>query len=207
MYLESDELIIGADECGLGSIAGPLVVCAAACVKAKMRAIVCEDSKQYDGNYAKMQKAIAASEYLCYKVIEVCADDLCRWGYPASLSYAYRLAVESVRYALRPHYPHAIIDGVNDQGVRFSKTYIKADKNWPIVSLASCLGKCSQLRTMYALHARFPEYHFNTSAGYGTSKHVDAIRVHGMLPHIHRIPIIAKMNGMHDTKTRKDTDA
>ena len=203
MYLAPDKLVIGIDECGLGSIAGPLVVCAALCTEVQNKqAIQCNDSKTYHANVLKMRKHIMGSDFIGFKIVEVSATDLCRWGYAASLSYAFRLAVETMRYTARPRCPVAIIDGVEDRGVRFSRCYPKADKNWPIVSLASCLAKCRQLERMHALHDQFPEYGFNACAGYGTINHISAIQQYGALPNHHRIPIIAKMKGMQNLKTR-----
>lgn len=197
------KLFIGVDEVGLGSIAGPLVVCAALCTEAQNKSgIFCNDSKTYHANMCKMQRHIMNSDFIGFKIVEVNADQLCRWGYAASLSYAFRLAVETMRYTARPRCPIAIIDGNKDNGVRYSSTYIQADKNWPIVSLASCLAKCRQLERMYALHDRFNEYGFHSHAGYGTKEHVSAIQLHGALAHHHRIPIIAKMKGMQNLKTR-----
>lgn len=198
-----DKLFIGVDEVGLGSLAGPLVVCAALCTEAQNKSqIRCNDSKTYHANMAKMYGHVADSNFIGFKIVEVNADDLCRWGYAASLSYAFRLAVETLRYTARPRCPIAILDGNKDNGVRHSKTYVQADKNWPIVSLASCLAKCRQLERMRALHAQFPEYGFASSAGYGTKEHISAIQLHGALAHHHRIPIIAKMKGMQNLKTR-----
>lgn len=201
--LAQSKLFIGVDECGLGSIAGPLVVCAALCTEAQNKqAIHCNDSKTYHANVIKMRRHITASDFIGFKIVEVSADDLCRWGYAASLSYAFRLAVETLRYSARPRCPIAIIDGNKDNGVRYSSTYIQADKNWPIVSLASCLAKCRQLERMHALHKTYAEYGFNANAGYGTALHIKAIAEHGALAHHHRIPIIAKMKGMQNLKTR-----
>jgi ribonuclease HII len=203
MYHGQDNLFIGADEVGLGSIAGPLVVCAALCTEVQNKECIrCNDSKKYHANDTKMQRDIAASRFITYKIIEVSADDLCRWGYSAALGYAFRLAIETVRYAARPRCPIAILDGDKGHRVRFCKTYVSADKNWPVVSLASCLAKCRQLQRMRELHARFPEYGFDNNAGYGTKKHTDAIIQHGALAHHHRIPVIAKMKGMQSLKTR-----
>lgn len=203
MYLAPDKLFIGVDECGLGSIAGPLVVCAALCTEAQNKSLIrCNDSKTYHANMMKMRKHIMESDFIGFHIVEVNSTNLCRWGYAASLSYAFRLAVETMRYTARPRFPQAIIDGVEDRGVSYARCYPKADKNWPIVSLASCLAKCRQLERMRALHTTFPEYGFDRHAGYGTGFHTDAIRNYGALPHHHRIPIIAKMAGMQNLKTR-----
>lgn len=198
------DLLIGVDECGLGSIAGPLVVCAVLCTSEQQKQIKCRDSKTYHANMAGMTKHIQASQWTSYKIIEVSANNLCRWGYAASLSYAFRLAVETLRYKARPRFPVAIIDGVESRGVRHSATYPKADKNWPAVSLASCFAKCRQLECMYELHDKFPEYGFADHAGYGTKQHIAAIQQHGALAHHHRIPVIAKMKGLEQMRTRHE---
>ena len=215
MYLKAGPLVIGVDENGFGALAGPLVVTAAACTAEQNRVgIPCRDSKRYgraampsrikrdqlNGHVnfltGRMQTDINNSRFICYHIVEVSPDKLCRWGYQASLGYAFRLAVASVRYALRPHFPTAIIDGVIDHGVPLSRALAKADDKWPIVSLASCLGKTRQLQRMHELHELYPQYGFHTNHGYGVATHIAAIKQFGLTPH-HRERIITKMDGMH----------
>lgn len=202
MHFGTEKIYIGCDENGYGTLAGPLVVCAAAATEEQCRTIKCRDSKKYARRVVgckpeyetKMADHIAQSKWLVHSIVEVTPDQITKWGYANAIGYAYRLAVATVRYHLRPRHPLAIIDGTNDFCVPYSKTYPKADKNWPVVSLASCLGKTRQYARMKELHARYPEYGFLPSCGYGTPVTLRTIRIHGMIPHVHRAKVIAGMN-------------
>lgn len=61
----------------------------------------------------------------------------------------------------------------------------KADERVPAVSLASIVAKVLRDRAMTRLARRYPEYGFDVNKGYGTRKHLKALRVHGATP-IHR---------------------
>ena len=169
--------------------------------------ICAKDSKTYGGSKGPyshtsaakkgyrnaMQTDIARSKCITYHLVEVGPGPLCRWGYSKALGYAFRLAVATVRYRMRPRFPLAILDGINDHMVPLHKCYPKADKNWPVVSLASCIAKTRQLQRMNEAHEKFPEYGFVSHAGYGVPRHVDRIKQFGAIPGFHRMPIIANM--------------
>ena len=58
----------------------------------------------------------------------------------------------------------------------------KADERVPAVSLASIVAKVLRDRAMVRLARRYPHYGFDVHKGYGTPKHMRALRIHGAVP-------------------------
>lgn len=65
------------------------------------------------------------------------------------------------------------------------KTIIKGDEKIPAISLASIVAKVSRDRLMKKLRKKYPRYDFIHNVGYGTKKHIKAIKKYGLSP-IHR---------------------
>lgn len=75
------------------------------------------------------------------------------------------------------------IDGkVNFLKDSFDKSFTKvgADLTEPIVSAASVYAKVLRDKYMQKLHYEMPQYGFNSNVGYGTQKHVDALKKYGV---------------------------
>ncbi len=200
--------IIGADEAGYGTLAGPLFVGAAAVTPLNSAKLCSRDSKKYS-DYTKMRRDIHGDlQHLsAYVVVRMEANEVVR-DYGAARRILFRRAVDSLRYKFRPYFPRAIIDGSLDFGVSLSSAYPKADALFPVVSIAACLAKAAQLECMAEWGIKYPEYGFIDHAGYGTPDHIDAIKTYGVIPNFHRIPVIAKMarNGGWTMKTRTPND-
>lgn len=56
----------------------------------------------------------------------------------------------------------------------------------PSISAASILAKVTRDRMLDVLHEQFPVYGFDAHAGYGTAKHLAALREHGPCEHHRR---------------------
>jgi ribonuclease HII len=61
----------------------------------------------------------------------------------------------------------------------------KADQKSLSVAAASIIAKVTRDRIMMDLDLKYPEYSFKNHKGYGTKKHIEAIKKHGQLE-IHR---------------------
>lgn len=184
---------LGADECAWGNLAGPFFCCAVAMTPANQVRATAIDSKKVKG-FVKLSQLVRRNlQYVtAYSVIEIPADLLVSLGYSWARRYAFQAACHRVRRKML-RFPLATIDGADDFGVPRSRAIPKADAMFPTVSMASCIAKTRQLQYMDALDKQYPEYGFSSHAGYGTEQHVQALIDHGALPHIHRIPVIAKM--------------
>ena len=63
---------------------------------------------------------------------------------------------------------------------------IKGDAKALPIAAASILAKVTRDRMMKELAKQYPEYGFDVHKGYGTKKHMDALKEHGALKGIHR---------------------
>lgn len=71
---------------------------------------------------------------------------------------------------------------------------IKGDTLSISVASASVIAKVTKDRIMDKLHEEYPMYHFNTNRGYGTKKHLEAIKRYGVTVH-HRKSFRIKLEG------------
>jgi ribonuclease HII len=65
------------------------------------------------------------------------------------------------------------------------KTIIKGDEKIPAIALASIVAKVKRDKLMRRLHKKYPRYDFINNVGYGTRRHIRAIKKFGLSP-IHR---------------------
>ncbi len=66
-----------------------------------------------------------------------------------------------------------------------STTVVRGDEKIPAISLASIVAKVHRDKLMKRLHKKYPRYDFINNVGYGTKKHIKALRKFGHSP-IHR---------------------
>jgi ribonuclease HII len=78
-------------------------------------------------------------------------------------------------------------------GIASFKSFPKADEIIPAVSLASIIAKIRSDKEMCRLHKEYPCYGFNDHKGYGTKKHIRAIKKYGPSP-IHRLTFVKKFH-------------
>ncbi|MBR2998353.1 ribonuclease HII, partial [Candidatus Saccharibacteria bacterium] len=176
--------ILGIDEVGRGPLAGPLVVGAV---------ILPEEEREWFGELKDSKKLSAKKREALNEVILkeafcglgwVFACELDKVGISEALRLATRRAVKSVQ-GLHAPFSQIVIDGkVNFlKGTtleRFVSVMPKADNLVREVSAASIVAKVARDKYMMEISADFPEYGFEKHVGYGTAKHLAAIREFGI---------------------------
>ena len=55
----------------------------------------------------------------------------------------------------------------------------KADQKYTVVSAASIIAKVYRDNLMVEMDKKFPLYGFSSHKGYGTSRHIEALKLHG----------------------------
>ena len=180
-------MILGIDEVGRGPLAGPLVVGAV---------ILPEDKPEWvdelrDSKKLSAKKREALSELILKQAPAsglgwVSASKLDEVGISEALRLACSRAVKSVQ-ELHVPFSQIVIDGkVNFLSgtalENFVSTMPKADDLIKEVSAASIIAKVARDHYMYELDSKYPGYGFEKNVGYGTAKHMAAIKELGVCP-------------------------
>ncbi|MDB5164068.1 MAG: Ribonuclease [Candidatus Saccharibacteria bacterium] len=168
--------MVGIDEVGRGSWAGPLLVVAARAIRELPVGL--KDSKQLTR---------PEREAFCLLIKESCVIGE-GWVQPIEidglgLSQAMRLGVSRALESLGCRVnEHIIIDGnINycpDQ-FKLVQAVVKADQHYPIVSAASIAAKVARDTYMTDIARKFPAYKFEKHVGYGTRLHAALLQEHG----------------------------
>ena len=177
--------ILGIDEVGRGPLAGPLVV----------GAVILPDEKPDWVQDLKDSKKLSAKkrEKLSEIILKEAPATGFGWVEPAELdgigiSEALKLATKRAvkeAQACRVAFSQIVIDGkVNFlKGTKLEKyvsTLAKADDLVKEVSAASIIAKVARDNYMIKLAEKYPEYGFESHVGYGTAKHIAAIKEFGI---------------------------
>jgi ribonuclease HII len=184
---DTNPFVIGIDEVGLGSWAGPLVV-GGAVVRKAWDDRNCRDSKAFRTHDAR--------ERALHKIIPALVDVAIAGMEAHDIDYiGIDLAIEkltiNVASELVTRHPNALVvlDGApvfRLVGVSHYVVMPQADKYIPAVSAASMYAKVIRDHNMMDYALGFPEYGFDKHKGYGTPEHYDALSKHGPCT-IHRM--------------------
>jgi ribonuclease HII len=180
------QLVVGIDEVGRGSWAGPLVAGAIILYHnppiSRVPPWKWGDSKRL----TKHQRMVANAEIqkdACVGLGWVWPAEIDRLGLTASV----KLAMERSLAKLPASYDEIIIDGNYNFLAENpkSRAVVKADESVPAVSAASIVAKVARDEYMAKIAVNYPEYAFEKHVGYGTRLHQEMLKLHGVCD-IHR---------------------
>ena len=184
LELNTPKRIVGIDEVGLGSLAGPLVVCAFSAPDMDWRMPKLTDSKKL-GKTARESLAEALMRDFPdhYVLIQAEAGDIDRVGVGKVLPMAMERALD--RLVEKSGVPDRVIVDGEEKGILGAEYYPKADLNYPAVSAASVIAKVYRDGLMKQYAGSYPGYGFDQHMGYPTKQHREAISRLGQCP-LHR---------------------
>jgi ribonuclease HII len=190
--------VVGIDEVGRGPLAGPVTVGICA-VPHDFDALslfpdgVCKDSKKLtekerDAIYAALPSmclyttasldAVYIDEHGIVPAIKACVAECMEY------LFAQKLSKQSMMV-----YCDGLLK-VEDAVIK-QETVIQGDEKIPVIALASIIAKVTRDKEM-RLHAQnYKLYGFESNVGYGTKKHIDAIKSQGLTP-LHRKTFLKK---------------
>jgi ribonuclease HII len=175
--------VLGADEVGVGPLAGPLVACA----------LILKD---FDGlEYVDDCKKLTPKARL--KAYESIKPHLLKWQfYIVSVREIDRIGIYEAGKLAREEVCHldispywagvVIVDGnipVMHMGNTPSMAIVKADAKSLTVAAASVLAKVRRDTIMSELAKEYPQYGWDRNRGYGVPEHVKAIKKYGITPY------------------------
>ncbi len=172
--------VAGADEVGVGPLAGP-VVAAAVVFPPGVRVEDVADSKQLTA-VARERLAVVIRARAAVGLGVVAADEIDRINIYQARMQALRMAIAAL-----PEPPDfVLVDGREIPGLaRPQVAYVKGDTFVGSIAAASIVAKVYRDAHMRALADRYPGYGFASNMGYGTAEHLEALRRLGPAP-VHR---------------------
>ncbi len=180
------EYIIGVDEVGLGSWAGPVFVCAAVARANWSHPRVKDSKKMEKDEHIRVYNEVLVPPTIPFRVILGMPNTIIdAWGVHRVLN---ELVYQAVNKA-RAHFPEAVafMDGNQlPPEVTNALCMPKADHLVAAVSAASIMAKKDRDEAMREFHEEYPSYGFDTNAGYRSPKHLEGLERLGTTP-IHRL--------------------
>lgn len=174
--------ICGIDEAGRGPLAGPVVIAGVIMPENSMIEGV-NDSKKVSEKKRELLYDQIIEEAISYQVAIIgqdIIDDI-------NILNATKEGVTSVVKGLDTRPDLIIIDAlhhIDTNGVPY-ESIIKGDAKCYSIAAASIVAKVTRDRIMREWDSIYPQYGFIQHKGYGTAKHIQAIKDYGLCP-IHR---------------------
>lgn len=203
MFSSGYHLIVGLDEAGRGTLAGPVV---AACVGCSAKFDFADpkfknlrDSKKIVSKKREELYNNIINDNFLQVTVGVCDHSIIdKINILRATLLAMRRAV--VRLSQKPDC--LLIDGKNiipNFNIK-QRAIIKGDNKVFLIAAASVVAKVTRDRMMKKLHRQYPEYNFSQHKGYGTKEHIDLIQRHGPCL-IHRRTFSPVRNFVNRTST------
>ena len=174
--------VCGIDEAGRGPLAGPVVVASVIMPKDSMLEWV-NDSKKVTEKRREILYEKILEEAISYGIAIIDQEEIDDINILQATKKGLTEAVTSMK--IKPDV--ILVDaltGIDTLGIPY-KSIIKGDANSYSIAAASILAKVTRDRIMREWDKVYPEYGFEGHKGYGTAKHIGAIKQYGLCP-IHR---------------------
>lgn len=179
--LHHPALVAGVDEAGRGPLAGPVVAAAVILDPADCPDGLNDSKKLSPARRAKLEAEIRGRA-LCWAVAMASVEEIDS----LNILWATMLAMTRAVEALRVECGHVLVDGNRCPQWRWPSTAIvEGDAKCLSIAAASILAKEERDRIMVAAAADHPHYGWETNKGYGSARHIAALREHGATP-LHR---------------------
>ena len=180
--------IAGIDEAGRGPLAGPVVV---ACVLLPQDSMIegVNDSKKISEAKREKLYEIITNEAISYGVGIIYQDEIDEINILQATKKGVTQAIKQM--AIKPNIIMVdALTGIDTLGIPYN-SLIKGDAKCYSIAAASIIAKVTRDRIMREWDKVYPQYGFDSHKGYGTAKHIAALKEYGPSP-IHRRSFISK---------------
>ncbi len=182
LYSKGFQKICGIDEAGRGPLAGPVVVAGVIMPQNSMIEGV-NDSKKVSEKKREKLYDLILEEAISYSVAIIEQDVIDE----INILNATKQGVTKVVEELDVKPDLIVVDAlthIDTKGIPYD-SIIKGDAKCYNIAAASIIAKVTRDRIMRQWDEIYPQYGFMSHKGYGTAKHMEAIKQYGLCP-IHR---------------------
>lgn len=182
LYEKGFKNICGIDEAGRGPLAGPVVVAGVIMPQDSMIEWVNDSKKVTEKRREKLYDLIL-DEAISYSIAVIGHDIIDK----INILNATKQGVTEVIDGLDVKPDLILVDAlqhINTRGIPY-EPIIKGDAKCYNIAAASIIAKVTRDRIMREWDEIYPQYGFISHKGYGTAKHIAAIKQYGLCP-IHR---------------------
>ncbi len=184
-----DDEVIGVDEVGRGSLAGPVVSCAVLLNK-KIKNNVLHEEIDDSKKIPQKQRATLSKQIEGIAIIGIgwaSSSEIDQLNILEATMLAMQRAIFSLRKQIILDPDYILIDGNKVPRLDFpSKAIVRGDEKSISIAAASIVAKSKRDAFMTSLSKLYPCYGWEKNAGYGTREHLAAIEREGITVHHRR---------------------
>lgn len=181
-YSEKVKVIVGVDEAGRGPLCGPVV--AAACILPKgYHNEHINDSKKLTEKKREIAYQEIVNDALAYGVGIVDAKRIDEINIYQATKEAMSKAINQINIS----YDLILTDAMKLENQKVEVVpIIKGDAKAESIAAASIIAKVTRDHMLEEMDKKYPQYGFISHKGYGTKKHIEAIKKFGIIKGFHR---------------------
>jgi ribonuclease HII len=184
--------IAGVDEVGRGPLAGPIVACCVMLdlnVLDKYLILYLNDSKKVKESKREELSKIIKEKAISYHIAVSSNEEIDEKGIAFCNNKVFLDSCNLM--SIKPDL--VLSDGYLVKNIQIeNKSVIKGDTKSACIAAASIVAKVYRDALMKEYAKEYPNYYFENNVGYGTSKHIEALKMHGKC-HIHRNSFLTKL--------------
>ena len=181
-YTEKVNFIVGVDEAGRGPLCGPVV--AACCILPKeYKNEHINDSKKLSEKKREIAYKVIIENALDYGIGIVDAKRIDEINIYEATKEAMHIAISKLKIS----YDLILTDAMKLQNEKVEVIpLIKGDAKCECIAAASIIAKVTRDHILEEYDEKYPQYGFKSHKGYGTKKHIEAIKQYGIIKDFHR---------------------
>ncbi len=196
LYKEGVTLVAGVDEVGRGPLIGPVVACACILPVNFYHKDIKDSKKLSEKKREEMYKIIKENALAIGLgiVSEKVIDEV-------NIYEATKIAMKEAIKNLNITPEHVLIDAMKLELNIPSTSIIKGDAKSESIAAASIIAKVTRDHMLDEMDKEYPMYDLKNNKGYGTKKHLEALRTCGPCKY-HRVSYSPVRNALNEKNTK-----
>ena len=174
LYEKGIELICGIDEVGRGPLLGPVVTAAVILPKGYYNSEI-KDSKKLSEKKREKLYDIIMNDAISIGIGIVDEKEIDKINIYEATKVAMKMALDNLK--IKPEY--VLIDAMKLDIDIPSISIIKGDAKSESIAAASIIAKVTRDRMIDEIDKEYPMYDLKNNKGYGTKKHIEALKKYG----------------------------